>query len=206
MKINHFPEDTDYDHDSAEYLLRTWGSESEWGGVLGLGRGPERGEGTGEQPLDRHAGMNLPANPNPDAEILWTPIRSVIPRPPPPLTLGRAEGRSWEVIGLRAVPGSRQHCSVTGCRFLGWDWPLRPGLWGNLRRGLATLASWLGKPVVRLVATPRTRQILNYDWLRPPRGSEIAKSLCWGSGGWVERTAERQTDRQTDTHKRSPEQ
>lgn len=28
MKINHFPEDTDYDHDSAEYLLRTWG----WGG------------------------------------------------------------------------------------------------------------------------------------------------------------------------------
>lgn len=25
MKINHFPEDTDYDHDSAEYLLRTWG-------------------------------------------------------------------------------------------------------------------------------------------------------------------------------------
>lgn len=24
VKINHFPEDTDYDHDSAEYLLRTW--------------------------------------------------------------------------------------------------------------------------------------------------------------------------------------
>lgn len=38
MKINHFPEDTDYDHDSAEYLLRTW-ARSWWGAESGLGRG-----------------------------------------------------------------------------------------------------------------------------------------------------------------------
>ena len=46
MKINHFPEDTDYDHDSAEYLLRTWGPGAEWGGwgAAGLGHvGGERG-------------------------------------------------------------------------------------------------------------------------------------------------------------------
>lgn len=38
VKINHFPEDTDYDHDSAEYLLRTW-ARSWWGAESGLGRG-----------------------------------------------------------------------------------------------------------------------------------------------------------------------
>ena len=45
MKINHFPEDTDYDHDSAEYLLRTWGSGAELrGGAAGLGHvGGEKG-------------------------------------------------------------------------------------------------------------------------------------------------------------------
>lgn len=43
VKINHFPEDTDYDHDSAEYLLRTWGSGAELcGGVL-LGSGTWEG-------------------------------------------------------------------------------------------------------------------------------------------------------------------
>lgn len=43
VKINHFPEDTDYDHDSAEYLLRTLGSGTDWGhcgawpGAVGAG-------------------------------------------------------------------------------------------------------------------------------------------------------------------------
>lgn len=43
MKINHFPEDTDYDHDSAEYLLRTWGPGAELGGLLGSGTWEGRG-------------------------------------------------------------------------------------------------------------------------------------------------------------------
>ena len=127
VKINHFPEDTDYDHDSAEYLLRTWGSGSEWGRCWdGEGR-LESGEGAGERHLDRHAEMNLSANPNPDAEILWLPIGSVIPLPPPPLTSRRADGGSWEGIGRLAARRPWQHCSVTGCRCLGWDWPVRPG-------------------------------------------------------------------------------
>ena len=54
---------------------------------------------------------------------------------------------------------------------------------GNLRRGLATPGSWLGKPAVRLVATPRTRQTLSWDWLRPQPDSEIAESGCLGFGG-----------------------
>lgn len=126
VKINHFPEDTDYDHDSAEYLLRTWGSESEWvGGAAGAGA--ERGGRGGGAHLDRQAGKNLPASPEPEAEILWTPIGSVIPLPPPPLTLGRAEGGIPGGDWPSYRPSSRRHCSVTGCRFLGWDWPLRPG-------------------------------------------------------------------------------
>ena len=43
MKINHFPEDTDYDHDSAEYLLRTWGPGAELGGLPGSGTWEGRG-------------------------------------------------------------------------------------------------------------------------------------------------------------------
>lgn len=47
MKINHFPEDTDYDHDSAEYLLRTWGSRALLGGQRGLGKWKEGGHCSG---------------------------------------------------------------------------------------------------------------------------------------------------------------
>jgi hypothetical protein len=47
VKINHFPEDTDYDHDSAEYLLRTWGVKDPGGMTTGAadtwkGRGEGR--------------------------------------------------------------------------------------------------------------------------------------------------------------------
>lgn len=104
VKINHFPEDTDYDHDSAEYLLRTCGSGSEWRDCRsGAGRGCREGA----RHLERQAEMGLPANPRPDTEILWSPIGSVVSLPLPPLTLGRAEGGSRELIGRCAVLGTR---------------------------------------------------------------------------------------------------
>ena len=105
MKINHFPEDTDYDHDSAEYLLRTWGSGTEWGGCRAWASA--RGEGAVLRHLEPHAEMNLSANPSPDTEILWSPIGSVVSLPPPPLTLGRAKKGSRELIGRRDGLGTR---------------------------------------------------------------------------------------------------
>lgn len=65
-----------------------------------------RGADSGERHLDGRSGMHLPANPHPDAEILWTPIGSVIPHPPPPLTLGRVEvgGVSGRWLGA-LLPG-----------------------------------------------------------------------------------------------------
>lgn len=58
MKINHFPEDTDYDHDSAEYLLRTW--VGEWCGVCECVKEPggmrkEGGGGRGWAELEPHS-------------------------------------------------------------------------------------------------------------------------------------------------------
>lgn len=97
MKINHFPEDTDYDHDSAEYLLRTWGT-----GTAGVR--PGAGEGPVTQ-IDTQR-MNVLVNPHPDTEILWSRVGSVVPLPPPPLTLGRVEGGSRELVGRRAVLGT----------------------------------------------------------------------------------------------------
>ena len=144
-----------------------------------------RARGRGERAvlprLDRRAEMSLSAKPSQDTEILWPPIGSVGPLPPPPLTSGRADGGSPELIGCRAGLGTpgRDWLSLSG-----------PGLAnrtlgprGNLRRGLATPGSWLGKPAVRLVATPRTRQTLSWDWLRPQPDSEIAGSGCLGFGG-----------------------
>lgn len=85
VKINHFPEDTDYDHDSAEYLLRTWGSGTEWGDYRAWASA--RGEGAVLRHLEPHAEMNLSANPSPDTEILWSPIGSVV-SPAPSSHLG----------------------------------------------------------------------------------------------------------------------
>lgn len=91
VKINHFPEDTDYDHDSAEYLLRTLGSGTDWGD-----RGAWHGWGV---QLNRRAEKSVPANPSLDIEIPCSRTGLVVSLPPAPLTSGRAEWRSWELIG-----------------------------------------------------------------------------------------------------------
>lgn len=67
--------------------------------------GGEGGGGRGAGHLDRHAEMNVLANPNPDTEILWSRVDTVV-LPPPPLTLGRVDGGSRKLVGRRAVLGT----------------------------------------------------------------------------------------------------
>lgn len=90
VKINHFPEDTDYDHDSAEYLLRTWGSGTDLGHCRGWARG---GKGAGH--LDRPAEMSVPANPSAET---FSGLRLA------PWFLSRPLLSPWG--GLRRDPGS----------------------------------------------------------------------------------------------------
>lgn len=87
VKINHFPEDTDYDHDSAEYLLRTWGPP----------RGPPH--------LDGHAEMA--SRPIPGQMLRSSASRLAqcfVARPFLSPRGGRGAGdKSWVLIG---------HCSL----------------------------------------------------------------------------------------------
>lgn len=161
MKINHFPEDTDYDHDSAEYLLRTWGSGTDWGHCRGWARG---GKGAGH--LDRRAEMSVPANPSPETFsglglAPWSLSRPLLS------PWGGLRGGSRELIGRCAVlaPAATPCC----------DWLSLSGL------RLALLGSRLGKPGMRLTVTQRTRQFLNYDWQL--RNRKICLPGAWGVGG-----------------------